>query len=258
MELKGSKIGIVVLSALCSVLIILHGIEGIVTFKVDVVSILLLLIAFLPFYGLYFDKVKSGNFEIYFHSLPLSDQVLTLIRSISKDSTWTFYSPRDGEKGFGDGVKIFVEELLERDFEKMVSELKKWLRSGNSGEKWMASEIIGYFVAKHPGLGDIKGYLPPLYKHKNMNDPWAEYQLNCCWAHSKIDNNFKEIHNLLLRTTNEFNQNWLLDVYHQMPKENHGDVKEFAEVLRKYLERTDIVDVNRAKAIKILQTISPA
>jgi hypothetical protein len=212
------------------------------------VSISLLAFVFLPFLGLYFERLKAGECELYFRSLPLSDQLLTFIKSISKDKTWTFYSPREHEKPLGEASKLLVEELLKEDYNKLHMSLQEWLESEDSGLKWMASEIIGFFSNDYKKLLDLKQYLVPLYKDKNINEPWATWQLNACWAYSKIDNNYIDIHDFLLQTKNEDNQAWILDVYEQMPLKKHAAKDDFIKVINKFLSRPDLEEAIKEKA----------
>ncbi len=244
MRRKTQSILIIIISI---TLIVLHGRFNEV-FVVDKVSIILLLIAFLPLAGNYLKSIKTGNFELYFRSLSENQKILTFLKEISRGKSLTFYiKKRSEETCLGEAIRLLVYELKNQNRKKLVDEIITWLEEEDHELKWLASEIAGYF-----GLTEVKNELKQAFKGLDINDAWRAWQLNCFWAYSKITDNYQGLHDFIIRTENESNLDWLLDVYLQMPLEGHANINDYISVISEFLNREKLSMPIKYKAENVL------
>lgn len=234
---------------LALVLFIIHGLEQI-HFRIDIISLGLLIIALIPFLRKHLETVKAGELELSFRALSQAEQIFMFLKSIGKDHRLTFYAPRARESRLGIAGRYLVEEMYNDDRGRLIAEIKNWLSGDDDGLRWLSSEIIGYF-----SLSTLTESLKETYSGADTNIDWHPWQLNCLWAHSKVDNNYQEMHKFLMDTKSASNQNWLLDVYVQMPDEGHADHAEFARVIQKFKERSDMALEIKKKAEEVLQSL---
>ncbi len=174
---------------------------------------------------------------------PKAYTLLAIVEEIAKGKMLTFYQPRGPESPFDKGFKYLVQELHDSYKAQLIEQLKTWLRADNNFIRWMASEIIGYY-----SIESLKEELLVEYAKKSFDDAWPEWQLNYIWAHSKLANQYKEMHLFLLNTTIEFNQEWLLGAYVQMVKKGHCEPAEFLGVLNDFTRRPQISQRIKEKA----------
>lgn len=190
-------------------------------------------------------------YEKRFGSDNVADMLLAMLKEFAQIKLLTFYQPREPESPLGDAFKYIVKELHQRYNDRLVDELRVWLRINHPSIRWMASEIIGYY-----DIRGLESLLYPLYKDKKFTSAWEEWEMNCLWAHSKLDNNYKEMHDFLLETDIEVNQEWLIFAYQQMVISCHSSSEEFTEIVNEFLKKDKLAVRIRNKAEGILRTIS--
>lgn len=218
-------------------LLIVHGFESVLGFKVDLISAVLLLIALLPYLSSYIQKIKAGQVKVRFGNNNEGETILEMVKSLAEMRMLTYYEPREPESGLSDAHVALVSYLIKEHKDELRDELKVWLETGSNNIRWMASEIIGYHNMK-----EMEHHLTPYYNMKDCQEQWEDWKLNCIWAHSKIANSFKEMHDFLLTTKSYGNQHWLLVAYKQMVLKNHCDSNDFLQIVSKFLKRKDLSD----------------
>ncbi|MGA2623368.1 MAG: hypothetical protein ABSF91_05890 [Bacteroidota bacterium] len=231
-------------------LLIMHGFENSIGFKIDTVSAILLFFAFSPYLGSFIQKAKVGKIDLVFGKETPAESFLSILKTLSEVRMLTYYEPRDSETNLTDAHRAIVEYLMKEYKDELREELKVWLSNGSDNVRWMASEIIGYHHIR-----DLKDYLLPLYQLKSPDETWLEWELNCMWAHSKIDNDYKEMHNFLRSTKNIFNQTWLLGAYKQMVIKKHCVSSVFLKEVSAFLNRDPLLDGARKKGADVLSDI---
>jgi len=82
---------------------------------------------------------------------------------------------------------------------------------------------------------------------------WSHAELNCLWAYSKVDNNFRDLTDFLMKTNDSSNQKWVLDVYSQMVDDRSISQDAAFSVLKKFKERPGI-DADVISKVSGLQT----
>jgi len=228
-------------------LLVSHGLEDRLRFKVDWVSLSLLGLIALPFIIDALEYVKSGDIELRFRALKISEQTLMFLRGVAPKRQWTFYKTREQESHLGEAFRIVVQELVSYERATLVQTVRELLDSDNDNSQWLASEIIGYFQ-----LQELRDSLPLKYASlSQQHGAWRELQLNCLWAHSRFDD-YREVHRMLATTTSPANQSWLLFVYEQMILEGHAKPADFVPSLHDLLTRKDITAAVRQEAEQIL------
>ena len=183
------------------ILFILHGLgENRVHFKVDLVSIFLLIFATFPLLGEYLEKFKVGSVEAQFRTLSFAGQITTFLHVLATDRKLTFYRPRQrmGEFKLGTAGSYLIERMFFENRKRTIRSIKKWLNEEEENLRWFASEIIGYF-----GLRELAAELVMQYKKLDPDSDWTDWHMNCLWAHSKITNKYKEMNRFLIETTSE-------------------------------------------------------
>lgn len=142
--------------------------------------------------------------------------------------------------------------MLEQNRKRLVDELRKWLQEEDVTLRWLASEIIGYFssykLISEPG---IREKLEEGVRGLAYDQSWEQWQLNNCWALSKNTDNYKKLHEFLMKSENPSNLSWLLEVYLQMPLEGHAEPRDFISVLEDFRKRENIPQWLKAKAYEI-------
>lgn len=218
-----AKIAFLLLGAL---LIVLNGFQEITKFKIDQLTVIIGVIALIPFTHQLFSKIKAGNIEMEFRELGIFDKIVTFLVGMASEQQLTYYKPRGNEHLLNEATHTLVEELNKDYKSEFIVELRKWICIKDNNLRWMASEIVGYY--------DIKELAPELksrYKDKHQNDKWAEWELNYIWAHSKLENDFDELIDFLKNTTDKDNKKWIVEAFEQMVDKNHGDVEKIQRIL---------------------------
>ena len=235
----------------CLSLLVVHGLESVIKFRIDHVTVILLVLAVLPFAAEFFEGIKAGDWEIKFRSLSPSEQSLFFLHEFGRGITWTFYESRENETSTGKALRVIVEGLMQQNKTRLMAEIGEWLKSDDDNLRWLGSEIIGYFM-----LSEFKDTLYSMYKDfgENIDVKWPTWKLNCLWAHSRFDN-YQEIHDFLFKTHNSDNQKWLLFVYEQMPIAGHAKPGEFIGFIETFLTRTNIDLGVRQQAEHILSKL---
>lgn len=231
-------------------LLIIHGFENILGFKVDLISAILLIIALLPYLSSYIQKIKAGQVKVRFGNQSEEETILGIVKSLAEIRMLTYYEPREPESGLSDAHVALVSYLFKEHKDELREELKVWLEKGSNNVKWMASEIIGYH-----NMNEMEHHLTPYYSVKDYHEQWEDWKLNCLWAHSKIENHYKEMHDFLLSTRSYANQQWLLIAYKQMVLKDHCNSNEFLNIVAKFLKREDLSDGIKELAKTVLSTI---
>ena len=235
---------------------IIHGLDGIsigfvdFRFTIDIISISLLVFASIPFLGQFLETIKAGDVEAKFRNLSFPDQVLTFLYALAAKRQLTFYKPRkDKEHQLGTAGNYLIDEMFRENRRRTIREIKKWLNDEEENLKWFAAEIIGFF-----NIIELAKDLKPYYSRLAYDDDWADWQLNCLWAHSKLTDDYKEFNKFLIETESEANLDWALDVFIQMYEE--GDSmplpSAISNLLNKIIERKDVKGSIKEKASKIL------
>jgi hypothetical protein len=224
-------------SLVCLYLVYLHTYEESypVKLKVDSTTLGLLILAALPFLREMVETIKAGGVEVSFRELAIHQQLFTFLDAIAAQRTWTFYPPRPGESGLGEGLGILIEDLVKKHEASLKKQLKLWLASNNNNLQWFAVEIIGYFRIKE-FEGDLLDFT-----NLDNNIAWEPLQLNRLWAYSRLNGyeNLKEVFN---KMSSETNQLWILDAYSQMVaeknpnKEEQKRIDEDKKALKKHIE----------------------
>jgi hypothetical protein len=196
------------------------------------------------------DKYGEMIFGKKFGQDNVPQKLLAMLKEFAQMKLLTFYQPREPESPLGDAFKLIVEELFQRYNDRLIEELRVWLKIDHPNIRWMASEIIGYYH-----ILELKELLLPLYKNKDFDEAWAEWELNCIWAHSKLDNNYEEMHQFLINTTIEYNQEWLVFAYQQMVRLGHSSSKEFKKVVKEFLMKKNLKQRIKTKAESVLKSI---
>lgn len=207
------------LAICCLILIIINGHQDLkIYFKVDNITIALLILAFLPYLQEIIGTIKVGGTELqfrdYVRDISEVDKYLFFLDAISTKKTWTFYDPRPGEEALGSALDTFIQKLREDNSEKLDNKIKEWLKSENENHKYFAAEVIGHLERKE--LRDI------CKKHFGLSDFKKElenWRLNCLWAYSRCEENKYETLILKLKEPiNEENRKWIIKACKQMLK----------------------------------------
>jgi len=223
----------------------LHGWEG-SWFRVDEVTLGLMVLAGLPVLAMYVETFKGGGVELRFRSLGEAQQLAVFLEAVASRSAWTFYEPRPGESHLGQAFRVLVEELRENDPEAFEAMVERFMASEDVNLRYFAAEVIGCFRIKplrrllQKGLGDT-----------DPDARWPLWRLNCLWADSRFEE-YRPLHRFLMETRDDGNQDWLLDIYRQMPAAGEASAAEFAKQLRLFLERTDLVEGIKGEALRIV------
>jgi hypothetical protein len=226
---------------LCIALLVLHGLK---LFDVDSISVALLVLIAIPVIGQFVESISISGNEIRFKELNQLARFFVFLESISEERRWTFYPSRQGESNLGEGLGILVGELLKTSRQKTIAQLSQWLKSKNENTKWFAAEIIGYFRIEEL-KEDVK-----YFQFTDKNLPWEYWKLNCLWAYSRF-NNYRELTDMLLNTTDKNNQVWVVEAISQMIEaENCRNL--FIESIEKFVNRNDIDEKLKIKASALL------
>ena len=180
------------------------------SFKIDEITVSLLLIALIPILTRYIDTVKFGNLEANFKRLSKSDRELFLIKELAKRAKWTFYDARHTEIHSGKAFLWLLTDFRtkhKREFELMLQEQ---LDSDNENEVWFASEVIGYFKVKN-----LKDALNSHIRGIDLKEELLPYKLNCLWASSSF-NKYQELFDSLHKDIHSFNRDWIIEAIVQM------------------------------------------
>lgn len=77
--------------------IVLHGLES-ADFRVDQTTIILLMVAFLPFTATYLEGIKAGNYELYFRSLSTEEKLIAFLKALQKERLGLYTSKHENTK----------------------------------------------------------------------------------------------------------------------------------------------------------------
>lgn len=245
LEEKSFKIGIPILAV---ALALFHAFDS--DLKIDQTTIWLLVIASIPFLTKYLNTLKVGDMELSFKSLNKEDQIFVFLSSLVQDSLPTFYKPREGESELGLVGKHLVLEIKNTNPARLHEEIKNWLGSSDKGLKWLSSEIVGYFE-----FTEFSNEIVALYDIKQTKVDWEKWKLNCLWAHSKLENGFKEIDDFLKGTESTHNQIWLFDVYYQMAESDLRLKNDFLEKCENINKSKSLSQESKDKLEKIIDKI---
>jgi len=237
-------------SVVCFILIILHGIDAL-HFKVDDVSIALFILVILPLTPIVLKSLKFGDKEISLRNLSPQDQIFVFLETIASQQQWTFYIPRNTESGLGQAFPLLLKNIVKNDPKELKKWVKKLVASEDNNLIWFASEVIGYFR-----LEQSKDILPIIYSTLGQGAQWPQHALNCLWAYSRF-HDYRELDELLLNTTNEDNQRWILTAYKQMLAAGDCARSRVEAVLREFCNRKDIVSQVVGYAGEILEAAFP-
>jgi hypothetical protein len=198
-------------------LILLNGFQDPnIKFKIDTVTIALLILAFLPFLQHIVGTIKVGGTELqlrdYIREVSEEEKILIFLDAISSQKVWTFYKPRKGEEDLGHALEAFIKKLVDEKSEKLNDKIKKWFKSENINHKWFAAEIVGRF-----NIEKLKDICKSYYTGLNFNEILKNWQLNCLWAYSRCEKNtYETLISKLKEKINEENRIWMIDACHQM------------------------------------------
>lgn len=243
------------------VLFVLHGLgEEVVHFRIDLISFLFLVIAASPFLARsletlasYLDTLRVGNVEAHFRKLSFIEQVFTFLTVLATDRKLTFYGEREGEFRLGTAGQYLLEEMFSRNRRRTYHNIRHWLQADEENLRWFAAEVMGYFK-----LQDLSQELPHFYQNLDRHKDWPEWALNCIWAHSKLNNEYKELNDFLLQTKSSSNQDWLLDIYTQMPEAGEAfPLPSHSEILLKqFRAKTDLSKAIEYKTERKLEQLA--
>lgn len=207
---------------IASVLLIFHGLEK-RPFQVDAISLGLLGFVSLPFLSLIVTSFKAGNVEFSFRDLSVHDQVLTFLDGIAMKRQWTFFRPRQGESELGPAFAELTKELATRAHEDLIRQLRTWLKSDDSNQKWFAAEIVG-----HHKLAELGRVVLAAPETTDIDITWQPWELNCLWAASRLEVPMYEgLCRFLQKTTSSANQRWILNAFDQMVDLNEAEPRRF-------------------------------
>lgn len=201
--------GLLVASAF--ILMVLHGI-GASGFRVDEITLGLLVFASLPFISTIVTSFKAGGVEVSFRDLSVHDQVFTFLDGIATKRQWTFFKPRHGEEEIGEAFAILTSELVSNAKTRFIAQLRTWLASDDVNLRWFAAEIIGYHRITQLQVAVVKAR-----ETKDVNETLESWELNCIWALARFDKPpYHSLVDFLARTDNPRNQAWILEAYDQL------------------------------------------
>ncbi len=230
-KFKNDNIGLLILLlSTCVVLIIVHGFQDYISFKIDTITIGLIILCFLPFFQKILSSIKAGGVEVEFRDYSVHEQIFIFLDGIAARQAWTFYTPRKGETALGQGFKVLIDELLKNKRTELSRQLIKWFESENDNHKWFAAEVIGYCK-----MEELKTVCKSYFEKLKINESWESWQLNCLWAYSSFYL-YKPLRLKLEETENERNRLWMINACIQMTKEEK-DVKskdELQQILSKF------------------------
>jgi hypothetical protein len=223
-----------------------------IKFKVDYITILLIIVAAIPLLAEFIEVIKGKDFELRLRSRKFRDNVLTFLEDSARVKLWTFYGTRENESSLGDTFRALVSDLLEDDRQKLIETLRRWLKSNDDQLKWLAAEIIGHFK-----ISELASELSSLYDLKNKTGTWLHGELNCLWAYSRFSN-YEDLKNFLLETTDPKNQTWVLFSYEQMVRAREATPDEFKSSINNYLKKNppDEQKKEAHRVLKFLEEVS--
>lgn len=231
-------------------LIVLHGLVDDATFRIDSVSIALVVIGILPFAYKFLTSVKAGDIELSFRSLSVDEQVLLFLDGVARQRMWTFYRPRPHESDLGRAFGLLVGNVLASDRRQFVQRMRDWLRGEDDHLRWFAAEVAGYYR-----IQDLKPELLALTT-VGSDRPWEPWRLNCLWAYSRFDE-YKRLHRFLLETSDSENQRWVIDAYDQMAVEEPEHVAAFVDALDSALAAGHLSAEAESDAKRVRAALSP-
>jgi len=215
-----------------SALILAHGFAG-SNFRVDEITLGLLVIASLPFISTMVTSVKAGGVEMAFRDLSVHDQLVLFLDGVATKGRWTFFSPRPGESNLGPAFAVLTEELLKGARGRLVVQLRQWLASDDLHQRWFAAEIVGYHQ-----LHELRRAVQRAPEATDLHAPWEPWELNCIWAYSRLQEQpYERLRAFLNTTTNVENQTWVLKSYDQMIEAGLETAEMFAPTVRAFVEK---------------------
>jgi len=205
--------------------------------KIDSTTLGLLAFAALPVLWQIVDTIKAGGVELSFRPLAVHQQIFKLLDGIGAQRVWTFYSPRPGESELGQGLDFMIKGLLKEHEKEFIKQLETWLEADSHNLRWFAAEVIGYHK-----IEKLKDRLNDMTKGLDRDAAWEPWQLNCLWAHSRFDekNKYAQLKDLLVNTTSDFNQGWVLSAYSQMAQDEPRDRPILAKHVTEFKRRADL------------------
>lgn len=206
------------LVVLCLLLAYLHGFEDKYSFKIDEITVGLLILCFVPLMQQYLTTLKAGNIELVFREYSRSKQIYTFLDGMASQEQWTFFQPRNGELNIGEGLGVLLKKLNNKT--ELIKQVKKWLESDNDNLKWFGAEVIGFLK-----LEELEPALPSYYKSLPADVQWETWQLNCLWAYSRF-HQYEPMITMLAHTKNIFNRRWLTVACEQMAEIETGTLKQ--------------------------------
>jgi hypothetical protein len=194
--------------------------------------------------------IDTQNVKAIVESLHLNDLENIIVKM---KNPVTFYPQRKEEAGLGEPFLNLVQKFVTEDRSHLVETIREWLmRKNHQHLLWFAGEVTGYFK-----LSELRDELQPFCQI--MDEPDKErydWELSCLWAYSRF-NDYKQIHELLHKTTNAKTQEWLLTVYTQMVTTHPEEGKHqcFINEVNKFLGNQEIKKDVRTKAQNVVEQL---
>jgi hypothetical protein len=205
------------LLVICFVLILLNGFQYKTGFKVDFITIGLIVLSFIPTLQQMLVSFKGGGVEVEFREYTVHKQMFIFLDGIASKQTWTFYTPRKDEIALGQGIKVLIDELLLNKKKDLIRQLKRWLQNENFNQKWFAAEVIGY--AK---IDELKSACKSSFENLDIDEYWELWQLNCLWAYSRFFE-YEPLISKFQKSKNDSNLIWMAGACKQMIQEEETD-----------------------------------